>query len=330
MNFLPQLDNSILIPAVVGMGATSLIILVGFITGRRTSSAESRLELFARKGSGRTSAGSSQSIEIWKEAAFEGDKQSLMDKIFPQIPTLQKLFEQADVSIKPSALLMLSLVLAVIGTVGSFAVTGTMAISIIPGILLFLVPWWWVFNQRAKRMKAFQTQMPDAMELLARALRAGQSLQAGLHIISEEMPPPIAVEFGRVYEEQNLGVSMEDAMKGMCDRIPNLDLRFFVTSVLIQRQTGGDLAEILDKIGYVIRERFKIMGMVQALTGEGRLSGTVLLALPFVMFLVVCHLNYDYARVLWETPQGRTMCTYALGMQLIGAYFIRKIVNIKV
>jgi tight adherence protein B len=144
------------------------------------------------------------------------------------------------------------------------------------------------------------------------------------------MPPPVAAEFGRVYEEQNLGVSLEDALKSLCDRVPNLDLRFFVTSVLIQRQTGGDLAEILDKIGYVIRERFKIQGTVQALTGEGRLSGVVLIALPFVMFLVVCYLNYDYAQTLWTTDKGKKWCTYAIIMQILGALLIRKIVNIKV
>ena len=112
-----------------------------------------------------------------------------------------------------------------------------------------------------------------------------------MHVVAEEMPAPIATEFGRVYEEQNLGIPLEEALRNMCDRVPNLDLRFFVTTVAIQRQTGGDLAEILDKIGYVIRERFSILGQVKALTGEGRLSGVVLIALPFVLFLAVCYLN---------------------------------------
>src|SRR5581483_10250757 len=127
-------------------------------------------------------------------------------------------------------------------------------------------PWAWLWNKRRSRLKSFAAQLSDALELVARALRAGHSLAAGMHVVAEEMPSPISDEFGRVYEEQNLGIPIEDALKSMCERVPNLDLRFFVTSVAIQRQTGGDLAEILDKIGYVVRERFRILGQVKALT----------------------------------------------------------------
>src|SRR5262245_16608299 len=137
------------------------------------------------------------------------------------------------------------------------------------GILMFTIPFAWLLTKRAMRLRAFASQLPDALELVARALRAGHSLAAGMHVVAEEMPAPVADEFLRVYEEQNLGIPVEEALKSMCDRVPNLDLRFFVTSVLIQRQTGGDLAEILDKIGYVIRERFRILGQVKALTAEG-------------------------------------------------------------
>jgi tight adherence protein B len=123
---------------------------------------------------------------------------------------------------------------------------------------------------------------------------------------------------------------IDDALKSMCERVPNLDLRFFVTSVCIQRTTGGDLAEILDKIGYVIRERFRILGQVRALTAEGRLSGVILMALPFLLFLIMLHIKYDYVEKLWTTELGIKMSIYALVMQLFGALLIRKIVNIKV
>src|SRR5204862_3478519 len=125
-------------------------------------------------------------------------------------------------------------------------------------LVFFTLPWLWLHAKRASRLKKFAGQLSDAMELVARALRAGHSLAAGMHVVAEEMPAPISKEFGRVYEEQNLGIQLDEALKHMCDRVPNLDLKFFVTSVAIQRQTGGDLAEILDRIGYVIRERFKI------------------------------------------------------------------------
>src|SRR5262249_43153925 len=160
--------------------------------------------------------------------------------------------------------------------------------------------------------------------------RAGHSLAAGMHVVAEEMPSPIADEFNRVYEEQNLGIAVEDALKGMCERVPNLDLRFFVTSVLIQRQTGGDLAEILDKIGYVIRERFRILSQVKTLTAEGRLSGIVLIALPFGLFLMMLHIKPDYIEKLWTHPLGIKMAVGALILQVLGAIVIKKIVTIKV
>jgi tight adherence protein B len=149
-------------------------------------------------------------------------------------------------------------------------------------------------------------------------------------VVAEEMPPPVADEFNRVHQEQNLGISIEDALKGMCDRVPNLDLRFFVTSVAIQRQTGGDLAEILDKIGYVIRERYRILGQVKALTAEGRLSGVVLIALPFILFVIMLHLNYDYEKMLWTTKLGKIMAGGGIILQILGAWLIKKIVDIKV
>ena len=168
------------------------------------------------------------------------------------------------------------------------------------------------------------------MELVARALWAGHSLAAGLHVEADEMPDPIAKEFGRIYEEQNLGIPLEDALHGITERVPNLDLRFFVTSVAIQRQTGGDLAEILDKIGHVIRERYRILGQVKALTAEGRLSGLVLIALPFGLFLLMLHMKPDYISLLWTDPLGVKMSIFALIMQVLGAYSIKKIVDIKV
>jgi tight adherence protein B len=155
-------------------------------------------------------------------------------------------------------------------------------------------------------------------------------LSAGMHVVAEEMPMPISKEFGRVYEEQNLGISLEEALNSLADRIPNLDLKFFCTAVQIQRQTGGDLAEILDKIGYVIRERYKILGQVKALTGEGRLSGLVLILLPFSLFLFMLHAKFDYISMLWTDPLGIKMSIFALVLQVLGAVCIKKIVDIKV
>ena len=146
----------------------------------------------------------------------------------------------------------------------------------------------------------------------------------------QESSDPIAEEFGRVFEEQNLGIPFEEALENLTQRVPNLDLKFFVTAVVLQRQTGGDLAEILDKIGHLIRERFKIWGQVQALTGEGRLSGIVLLALPPALFAVVYRMNPDYLMLLFTDELGKKMLVGGIVSQLFGALMIRKIVTIRV
>ena len=144
------------------------------------------------------------------------------------------------------------------------------------------------------------------------------------------MPDPIAGEFARVFHEQNLGIKIEEAMLNMANRVDQMDVRFFVTAVLIQRQTGGDLAEVLDKIGSVIRERIQLLGTVRALTAEGRLSGWVLFLLPVLVFFVALVVSPEYASQLVETETGRMMLGIALGMDLMGMALIKKIVNIKV
>jgi tight adherence protein B len=192
------------------------------------------------------------------------------------------------------------------------------------------MPFLWLVFRRKRRLKKFQAQLPDALELIARALRAGHSLASGFSLVSQEMTEPISKEFSRVFEETNLGIPMDEALQDLTDRVPNLDLKFFATAIVLQRQTGGDLAEILDKIGELVRERFRIWGQVQALTGEGRLSGIVLLALPPFLFVAVYKLNPDYVMLLFTDDLGKKMLIGGAIMQLLGALVIKKIVNIKV
>src|SRR5262249_12277486 len=222
------------------------------------------------------------------------------------------------------------LILGALGATVTILAKLSWFIAPINGLVMFTLPWIWLYWKRSSRLKKFQAQLPEALELVARALRSGQSLSNAMHVVAEEMPDPIAGEFGHVFDEQNLGIPIEEALKNMCDRVPNMDLRFFVTSVGIQRQTGGDLAEILDKIGYVVRERFRILGQVKALTGEGRLSGVVLIALPFGLFGFMLNAKPDYVEPLWKSDMGKKMSIAAIIAQIIGALVIRKIVNIKV
>lgn len=318
------------IPPMVVLVFGAVIAIVGVLAfvlrgSGGNKAASSRLDILV----GKKRTDSTQDV-LLKQAAFESDKSKLLEAVQSLIPNLQQFFEQADANIKPTSLALIGLILGVLGLTGSWLAHVPWIFAPISGLVLFSVPFLWLWNKRRVRLNTFAAQLSDALELVARALRAGHSLQSGMHVVAEEMPSPIADEFGRVFEEQNLGIPIEDAMFGMCDRVPNLDLRFFVTAVAIQRQTGGDLAEILDKIGHLIRERFKIIGQIKALTGEGRLSGVVLIGLPFVLFLVMLHMKPDYVSKLWTTQIGIKMSVFALIMQLVGAAVIKKIVDIKV
>ena len=308
------------------MVAGGIGLLVFAMRGSETSKAAERLDALIGRGG---KADTSNDL-LLKQALKDVDRKTLMDSLTPGFLNLTKTFEQADANIRPSALFGIALALALAGGMLFSLAIGSIYVAPIGAALFFAVPFVWLHFKRAGRLKRFAGQLPDAMELVARALRAGHSLASGMHVVAEEMPLPICKEFSRVYEEQNLGVSLEDAMKNMCARVPNLDLRFFVTAVAIQRQTGGDLAEILDKIGYVIRERYKILGHVKALTAEGRLSGIVLIALPFGLFALMLQIKPDYVEMLWKDELGIKMSIFALVMQVLGSLWIKKIVDIKV
>jgi tight adherence protein B len=197
-------------------------------------------------------------------------------------------------------------------------------------ICIFVLPLFYFHWCRKRRVKKFVNQLPDVFDLLGQALRAGHSLASGMQLVASEMPDPAGTEFSRVFHEHNLGLKVEESLANLADRMDVLDVRFFVTAVLIQRQTGGDLAEVLDKISGVIRERIKLHGTILALTAEGRLSGYVLLALPVVVFVALLQINYSYADILMSDPTGQMMLTTAIVMMAMGWMMIKKIVNIKV
>lgn len=319
--------SPLVLSALIGVLVVGMVfaLLAFFLRNKDEGKAAERLDQIV----GRSNRKDSSADMLLKQALQEVDKKTILDKLTPEFLNLTKVIEQADANVKPSALVGIGLVSCFVsGVVTAWLVN--LYVAPVMALAALTAPFLWLFYKRNSRLKAFAAQLPDAMELVARALRAGHSLAAGMHVVAEEMPQPISKEFGRVYEEQNLGIPLEESLKGMCDRVPNLDLRFFVTSVAIQRQTGGDLAEILDRIGYVIRERFKILGQVKALTAEGRLSGIVLIALPIGLFLLMLFMKPDYIEMLWKDPMGIKMSIGAIVLMLIGSYSIKKIIDIKV
>ena len=321
-----------LVPIVVGIGVIVLVGAFGLVLSKPgASDAEQRLDVLsgnARKGAGAKADPSSGMLLRPKTLDF--GRAQRWSEILPNMDNLGKLYEQADVGIPFRHFLFVPAALTVFGAV--MAIMSKLNWMLVPLAAAFMgmVPFMWLKMRKKKRIKLFTSQMPDALELIARALRAGHGLASGLNVVAEEMPAPISHEFGRVFEEQNLGIPLEEALRGLSDRVPTMDVRFFVTSVVIQRATGGDLAEVLDKIGRIIRERFQIFGQVQALTGEGRLSGVVLLGLPPSCLGFIYMLNPEYAGLLFSTPLGVKMLTIAGIFQVVGAVAIKKIITIKV
>ena len=318
---------SILIIGAAFVGVFALIVgIAAFFRDQSVSQMEERLSTITGKGDKNDPTGLTELTQL---LAKERGK-SALEAAFGNLFNLNLLFEQAQVTMSTATFLGICLALAV-GT-GSMVGAAGLNVMLAPvvGIFFGSLPFFWLVFGRKRRFAKFAAQLPEALEWVARALRAGHSLAAGFHLVSQESSDPIASEFGRVFEEQNLGLPFEEALSNLCERIPNLDLKFFVTAVILQRQTGGDLAEILDKIGRLIRERFAIWGQVQALTGEGRLSGIVLLALPPLLFITVYRMNPDYLSLLFTDELGKKMLVGGIVMQLLGALAIRKIVNIRV
>jgi tight adherence protein B len=319
---------SIIIIVSVGVGVTALIGGVALaLRPTNENMAEDRLSVLT--GAKRPSGDKAESISLLSSNTFE-DSRSLADEFLAKFGNITNLMSQADVRMSGSKFLTICVGCAAGGA--AICVVTPIPKYFLPvfAMITGVMPVMWLMMKRKKRMSRFNSQLPEALELLSRSLRAGHSLAAGFGLIASEMQDPIAREFGRAFEEQNLGITLDEALEDMTIRMPNMDLRFFATAVMLQRQTGGDLAEILDKIGKLIRERFKLSGQIQALTGEGRLSGIVMLALPPTLYATMLYLNYEYAMVLLRDETGRLLLGGALVFQFVGALVIRKIINIKV
>jgi tight adherence protein B len=288
---------------------------------------ETRLQILTGKKS------AAEASQVTKEALLREGVSGLSvlaDKVMEKFSNLKLLFVQADSPISPTQFFIITMVCGGVGVLLAIVARAPLPMYPLSAVMFSLLPLGWLLWRRKRRFKKFATQLPDALELVARALRSGHSLASGLSVVVQEMPDPISQEFAMCYEEQNLGVPIEQALKSMHRRVPNMDFKFFATAVTIQRQSGGDLAEILDKIGHIVRGRFRIMGQVAALTGEGRISGVVLMALPIALFFAVYYLNQEYVMLLFTDELGRKMVAVAAVLQIMGAIAIKKIVAIKV
>ncbi len=243
---------------------------------------------------------------------------------------LKRQLDQADLHITPSRLIMFSGLAGLLGALAASVITPFWLIIVVCGLTTAILPFVHVWWKRKKRLDAFLSLLPDTLDLISRALSAGHAFSESLQMVATEMPEPIATEFRKTYEEQNLGLSMKLALENLTQRMPLLDLRMCVTAVLIQRETGGNLAEILEKVAYTIRERFRIMGDLKTLTTSSRMSAWMLCALPIFVAIVVTVMNPEYMSVLWIDSRGHYLIAAAMLMQVTGMLIVKKILNIKI
>jgi tight adherence protein B len=243
---------------------------------------------------------------------------------------LQEYIAQSGVQIKVGKLLLISAVvgMATYLIVGHFYPQFPIAAAL--GLAVTGLPLAYIGYQRRRRMMQFEERFPEALDLLGRAVRAGHAFTTGLEMIAKESGEPVAGEFRTTFEEQNFGLPLRDALMNMTERVPSMDVRFFVTALLIQKETGGNLAEILDSLARVIRDRFRIYREVRVRTAQGRLTAGILIALPIFMMLLLTIMNPSYMKVLFEDPKGPMILTLAAILQLTGSLLLWKIIHIEV
>jgi tight adherence protein B len=238
--------------------------------------------------------------------------------------------DQSGMQVSISGVLLISTILAgILGLLAGLAVRASWAMFL-GGVIGFLAPFLFLKIKRARRMRAFEEQFPEGLDLISRALKAGHAFATGLKMVADEMPEPVGPEFRKTFDEQNFGLPMKDSLDNLSFRIPLLDVRFFATAVLIQRETGGNLSEILENLAHVVRERFKILRQVRVYTAHGRFTGYVLLALPAVLAIALSFINPEHMNLLFRERMGQQMLLGALVMQAMGFLWIKHVIKIEV
>lgn len=234
---------------------------------------------------------------------------------------------QADVKATGVTILFSSLGLALAGAAFIYIWVPIAAVQLVAAVAVGYAPFGYLAFMAGRRLKKFNDGLADAIDMMSRALRAGHSMSAAINVVAEQSIEPVRSEFSEVFKQQNFGLPLRDAMQQMLDRVPSQDLRVLVTGMLVQKETGGNLAEILDRTSHTIRERLKIQGEIKTHTAQGRMTGYILCALPVVLLLVINWLNPGYSKVLLDTPTGRTIVYIGLGLLVTGGLIIRQIIN---
>ena len=243
---------------------------------------------------------------------------------------LARLIEQSGIRTTPSAIVVMSLSCGAMAAIIMVLIIRHPLAPLAAAPIGMVLPFAWLLNRRSSRFKQFEEQFPEALDLLSRAIRAGHAFQTAMGMVGEELNAPVGPEFKKTFDRQNFGLPLREAMDELADRVTLLDVKFFVTAVAIQRETGGNLAEILDNLAHVVRERFKIRRQVRVHTAHGRFTGYVLLALPAALGVVLTFISPEHMKLLFLERMGQMMLIAAMVMQTVGFIWIRQVIKIEV
>jgi tight adherence protein B len=319
-----------LLPLVVFLFVTGLVV-GGYLLAVPPTATSRDLDRRLRELSTPSTDASGADATVVKRAA--GGPMPAFDRLVAGTragSSLDKLIAQSGVATTGSAIVVSSIVMAVgLGLVTALFVSQPFAGPIV-GVLGAFAPFAWLRRKRTVRLKRFEELFPEALDVLSRATRAGHAFQTALGMAADEMPEPVGPELKKTFDQQNFGLPVREALNELADRINSLDVRFFVTAVLIQRDTGGNLSEILDNLAHVVRERFKIQRQVRVHTAHGRFTGYVLLALPAFLAVALSIINPEHMQGMFHEKLGQMMLMGAMGMQVVGYFWIRQVIKIEV
>lgn len=313
--------------AAIGLGVVSLALLW---EGLRQFGRQHRISRELRKLSEGKREGKATTTSLLRDVADAGPRwlEPLMLRM-PHRHDLDHFLAQADVKWSVATFTLLTIGFAAAFGLAILVSVGGWVAPLLGAVVGALLPYFHVTRARKKRFARFEENFPEAIDLLGRAIRAGHAFSTGLRVVAEESVSPISDEFRQVYEEQKFGLPLSESLLALADRMVLLDVRIFVTAVLIQIESGGNLAEILDNLSHIIRERFRFRRQLRTHTAHGRMTGWVLASAPFVAGAGMFALNPDYMRVLFVEPFGRLMLVMAAGLQVIGFVAIRRIMDVE-
>jgi tight adherence protein B len=316
-------------PAIIA--AVFLIVAFYFFVSRDTDAYRKRIDERLKQLVQERGGASQREMQLLKDELLSTvplfHRTLIRFQIFNQ---LQTTLRQADMTITVYRFVMYSMTGGLVAGLIVFFFSRSLMAMFITALVGMAAPFFWVSAKRRRRFHTFLEQLPDALELMVRSLQAGHSFSSALQMVATEMPDPIAREFAKTYEEQNLGLNIKSALENLVERVPILDLKLCVTAVLIQREIGGNLSEVLRNISHTIRERFRIQGEIRVKSAQARLSGYIVSALPFFLFFWINLVNPAYMKTLYDHPSGVYILGAGVVMQIVGWLIIRKIVDIQV